>query len=222
MELYKNMLLEWAGETGRARTERLLWLSPDNGTVVTIRIDSKKAQPTFQRRAELEDALEAGDARELTVDPYANLSRREEDIKPEHRKRRDERWKIIAPLVEMIEGGDLRAFRFWSRNSPIAARAKRLRVRKAQVYKLLRQYWQRGQTKNALLPLWENSGWRNAGDENRRTQGAKEKAGVRKKLDGQEAKKVGPQSRFVEEDEPYGVSVTEDVLRRFRWGVKLF
>lgn len=222
MELYKNMLLEWAGEAGRTRTERLLWLSPDNETVVTIRIDSKKAQPTLQKRAELEEALEAGDARELTRDPYAHLSRREEDIKPEHRRRRDERWKIIAPLVQMIEEGDLRAFRFWSRNSPIAALAKHLRVRKAQVYKLLRQYWQRGQTKNALLPLYENSGWRNADDEIRKTQGAKEKAGVRKKLDGQEAKKVGPQSRFGEEDEPYGLSVTEDVLRRFRWGVKLF
>ncbi|MBV9927744.1 MAG: DDE-type integrase/transposase/recombinase [Acidobacteria bacterium] len=211
MDLYKNMLFEWNGEPGQSRVERLLWFEPDGEMAVTICINDPKARPVQRVRGELETAVVAGEARVLTIDPYAPLCQRpEHEIKKAHRRHRDKYWDRIAPLVE---SGDPRVFTFHARNSPIMARARELGCDKTVLYDHLRRYWQRGQIKNALLPSFDRCGWRDRSDEARKKEGD----------EAREEVKLGRRSSLSKVTEhPTGVNVNEDILSRFRSGIKLF
>ena len=215
MELYRNMVYEWTGVEWPSAVERLLWLDQGSEHVWTIRVYDPKAQPVRRDRAKLEASLEACEARVLARDPYADLSRPEQDIKKKHRRDRDNAWNLIAPLVE---SGDARVFHFYSRNSPVTALVKSKGCDKSTVYKLLRRYWQKGQTKNALLPLFDRCGWRNR-LEPKKKEGKEEQS----KEEEKEPKKLGRRSKLsVATDEVRGVNVTKDVLQRFRMGIKMF
>lgn len=208
MSLYVNMLIEWVGETTPFPVERLLWIDPAGEDAITIDIEDERARPVRRKCADLEAALAACEARVLTSDPYGALSCPEQKIKPKHREHRDKSWRLIAPLVE---SDDHRIFNFGSRNSPVTTLAKRKGARKATLYALLRRYWQRGQTRNALLPQFDQCGWRDRNEDNR------------KEGDGQqERKKLGRPRRNATKGKPTGMNVTEDVLKRFRLGVKMF
>lgn len=209
--LYVNMLVEWSGELKETRVERLLYLYPGGEDVVMIDIKNPKAQPIRRKRVELESALEAGDARVLEVDPYARLRRPEDKIKASERKQRDLAYALIASLVE---SDDPRIFDFWSRKSPIHALAKKMGGRKKSlIYATLRRYWQRGQTKDALRPLFDQRGWRNRSN----TPQKKEKAGAA------QPKKLGAPSKLSKASgEKKGLNVDDEMRRRFRTGIKLF
>lgn len=215
MDLYKNMLFQWDGEAGQGRVERLLWFEPDGEMAVTIGVDDPKARPVQRVRGELEAAVEAGEARVLTADPYALLCQRPEgEISKKHRRHRDKYWERIAPLVE---SGDPRIFAFYARNSPIMARARELGCDKTVLFDHLRRYWQRGQVKNALLPSFDRCGWRDRSDE------ARKKAHEKEGGEAREEVKLGRRSSLSKVTEhPTGVNINEDILRRFRSGIKLF
>jgi len=154
-------------------------------------------------RESLQNALDSGGARVLPKDPYAYLIRPERDIKESHRKHRDEAFDLISPLVE---NGDTRIFQFYGRNSPVTDLVKSKRCTKSKAYRELRRYFQRGQIKNANLPLYDNCGWRD-------------------RLDNPQAaqKKVGRPSKLsAATGEPRGINITRDVLQSFRAGIKLF
>jgi hypothetical protein len=202
------MLIEWVRETTPFPVERLLWIDPSGEEAITINIEDERARPVRRKCADLDAAIVASEARVLTVDPHSSLSCPEQKIKPKHRERRDKSWRLIAPLVE---SADNRIFNFGSHNSPITALAKRKGIRKATLYALLRRYWQRGQTKNALLPQFDQCGWRNRNEDSG-------KEGDRR----QEGKKLGRPRRNSTKEKPTGMNITEDVLKRFRLGVKMF
>ncbi|MDQ3742895.1 MAG: Mu transposase C-terminal domain-containing protein [Acidobacteriota bacterium] len=214
MELYKNMVYEWTGKPGPHSVERLLWLEQGQDFVWTIRVFDPKAQPVRRVRAELEAALESGEARVLERDPFAGLSRPEEDIEKKHRRRRDAAWQMIAPLVE---SDDPRIFHFYLRNSPVIAHAKSKGYDKVTLYRHLRRYWQRGQTKNAQTPLFDQCGWRDRLDP-KRSKGEGEPEGEAK----QHQKLGRPGKISAATGEVRGVNVTKDVLQRFRMGIKMF
>lgn len=213
MELYRNLVYEWTGSPGRHSAERLLWFEQGRDFVWTIRILDPKAQPVRRSRAELEAALESCEARVLERDPFTDFCRPEEDIKKKHRRRRDAAWGMIAPLVE---SGDTRIFHFYLRNSPVIVHAKSNGYDKVTLYRHLRRFWQRGQTKNALLPLFDRCGWRDR---------LKLKKGGDEKPEDEEKKwqKLGrPGTLAAATNEVLGINVTKDVLRRFRMGIKIF
>jgi hypothetical protein len=210
MEFNRNMLFQWDGEPEQGRVERLLWFDLEGDLAMTIRIDDPKARPVQRLRSELRAAVEAGEARILITDPYSALCQRpEHEIKKAHRRHREKAWERIAPLVE---SGDTRIFMSYARNSPIMARARELSCDKTVLFDLVRRYWQRGQTKNALLPLFDQCGWRDRSDN------ARPKNGEGKK----EVKLGRPSSLSKVSEEPTGVNITEDVLKRFRSGFRLF
>jgi hypothetical protein len=204
MNLHVNTLIEWVGDTTPFRVERVLWLDPTGTDAVTIDIKDKRARPVRRKCADLEAAFAADEARALALDPFAFLARPEHEIKAKHRLHRDKSWNIIAPLVE---SGDDRIFDFGLRNSPITKLARRKSRRKAIYYALLRRYWQRGQTKNTLLPLFDRCGWR-------------DKLAV--EVGQASRKKVGRRRRNATDEKPTGINVTPDVRKRFRLGIKMF
>lgn len=214
MELYKNSLIEWCGDNGESHVERLLWIAPNGTDIFTIDIDDRKAWPALRNVSAIRSDLENQKARILEVDPYASVMRSEEEIDPKHRSQRDKYWQLLHPLVEASVP---RIFVRFSHDSPIHILVQALGVRKGTIYEQLRRYWQRGQTKNALLPAFEACGWKAPVTDDPAL------ARVRKNKDGQVSRnKLGTVTRTKIEGRPVGVNVDDHVLRCFRIGRKYF
>jgi hypothetical protein len=207
MEYFINLLIEWSSDHGPSRVERVLWIAPEGTCLYTIDIQDAKAWPVYRRTEDLTTDLTTKAARVLESDPYASLIRPENEINPKHRATRDKSWELLEPLVAAVP----RTFQRFG-NSLVHEVVKRCK-RKGTVYDQLRRYWQRGQTKNALLPMFERCGWRAPGkDENGRHR-------VRTTKNGSIAKtKLGKRTRTRIADKSIGINVDEDVLRCFRAG----
>jgi putative transposase len=202
--LYVNTLLEWQyeddGELQR-RIERVLWIDPSGADVVTIELFTARALPIFQKQKEIEKALEGQQAKVLEHDPYASLRRPEASIPDKHRQRRDEAWEIIRLLVE--NNGD--QIFFPRKRGPLLRAVEQATGRsKMSLYKYLRRYWQGGQTKNALLPLFDRCGGK----------GKERKSSGRKR--GRPAK-LSQVTGSIE-----GVNITPEIRTKFQKGIRLF
>jgi len=161
MNLAVNILIEWLREDADPLIERVLWLDQYGKNVVTIDISLKntKALPRLRTREEIDLVYASGGIRTLDIDPFAKLQQRSEaKIPPDQREDREAAWKIIEPLVNDMETGQLdktgKIFDPKIRGPLIADCGKRKKI----VYKYLRRFWQGGQTKNALLPYFSNCG----------------------------------------------------------------
>ncbi|MBW4540402.1 MAG: DDE-type integrase/transposase/recombinase [Myxacorys chilensis ATA2-1-KO14] len=201
MKLFVNMLLEWQSDTEASRIERLLWIDPSYTDVATIELLNPKALPVWQKCKDLEEALAARQAHVLEIDPYASLLKPEDTIPAKHRERRDQAWEIIAPLVENKDG---RIFFSHGRGALLNAWAEKTGCTKMTLYRYLRRYWQGGQTRNALLPLFSKCG---APGKERQSHG----------------KKRGRPSRISTVTQmPVGVNVDDKVREKFSRGIRQF
>ncbi len=207
------MVYEWLNVEGPNAVERLLGPDPFTSDVWTIRIYDPKAQPIRRDAAELRNSLLTGEARALSQDPFAYLSRPESDIKEKHRAHRDKAWDLIAPLVESQTGT---IFSYYSRNSSVPALAAKMGRAESTVYRKLRRFFQRGQTKNSQLPDFEQCGWRDRAE-------AEEKEKQSPEEHEQKTKKLGRPSKLAAATgEPLGVNITCKVRQLFQAGIKLF
>lgn len=214
MELYKNTLIEWPTETTTRHVERILWIKPDGTGMFTIDIFDPKAREIYRHTSDINADLETKAACILEDDPYASLIRPEEEIDPKHRQLRDKYWELIRPLVEDA-GPEL--FIRHQRNSPIAQFIRERGLRKTTVYKGLRRFRQRGQTKNAFLPMFAWCGWKGPDkDKDGLHQVRTTRAGT------VSTAKLGTTTRTKIEGKSSGMNVDEDVLSCFRAGRDLF
>ncbi|MEP0915802.1 transposase family protein [Leptolyngbya sp. DQ-M1] len=200
MKLFINMLIEWQGST-ELQIERILWIDSSGTDVATIDIISPKALPVFRKYKEIEAAIVAGELQVLEVDPYAALLRAEDDIPEKHRQRRDAAWEVIASLVEDSTG---QIFYSRGRGALLIAHEEKTGWTKKTIYKFLRRYWQGGQTKNALLPLFDNCG------------------GKGKERQSSDLKRGRPSRLTQVKAIPTGVNIDADVREKFKRGIQLF
>jgi len=200
MKLFVNMLIEWQNES-ESRIERLLWIDPSGTDVAIIEILNRQALPVFHKCKDIEAAIASGQALVLEVDPYAKLLRSEDSIPDKHCQRRDAAWDVIAPLVEDKTG---QIFYSQGRGTLLNEREKQIGWTKKTIYKFLRRYWQGGQTKNALLPLFDKCG---AKGKDRKSSG----------------KKRGRPSKIAQvTDLPTGINVNTEIRDKFNRGIRLF
>jgi putative transposase len=165
-----STLIEWDVENGPARVERILLIEPDENNlalsdVITINADIKDthALPIFYKYEQLTTAVATNRARvfqkgELYTPPY--LPENPQDPKymlrrDEYFKRRDAAWELIEPLIETY---GRRLLNKWERGKIVREHARKNGRRVATICVLLRRYCQRGMTKDALLPAWQNCG----------------------------------------------------------------
>jgi putative transposase len=201
MKLFVNMLLEWQSDTESSRIERLLWIDPSYTDVATIELLNSSALPVWRKCQELEEAIATQQAYVLEIDPYASLLKPEDTILEKHRERRDQAWEIIAPLVEDRDG---RIFFSHGRGALLNTWAEKTDCTKMTLYKYLRRYWQGGQTRNALLPLFNNCG---APGKERQSRG----------------KKRGRPSKISQLTQlPVGVNVDDKIREKFSRGIRQF
>lgn len=150
--LLRNDLLQY--ESPR-RVLRILWLAPDRSAAFVFDVAARGCEAQQVRLATLEDDLAAGRATRLAEDPYL-VAVNQELLPPRHVELRDRAWQIVAELTAH-EPGIYQARR---RGQLIADYTARHGISHPTIYRYLRRYWQRGQTPNALLPDYGNSGAR--------------------------------------------------------------
>ncbi|WEF32672.1 Mu transposase C-terminal domain-containing protein [Pseudoduganella chitinolytica] len=150
--LLRNDLLQY--ESPR-RVVRILWLAPDRSSAYVFDVAARACEARQVRIATLEEDVSAGRATRLAEDPYL-VAVNQDLLPPRHVELRDRAWQIVAELTAH-EPGIYQARR---RGQLIADYTARYGISHPTIYRYLRRYWQRGQTPNALLPDYGNSGAR--------------------------------------------------------------
>ncbi len=169
---------------------RILSLLGDQ--IVWINMESPKGLPSLMPAGELSEAL---DDEQLVraEDPYADLALVTPETGSLARTKRDQNFALISHIINEPLFYDPKV-----RSTRIKEALEEHAVSKPTLYKLLRRYWQRGQTPNALLPDYKNSGGKG-----KRRKGASKKLGrPRKHTPG------------------LGAIVTEETERLFRLAIE--
>lgn len=192
MELNNNMLLDWVTADGAQKIERVLRIEPSKERVVLIDIFDRHSMPYEISMPDLLSAGENGDFRVLRDDPYA-LTVVESDIPEKHRLRMERIWGLISPIIELPNGG---AFDETERFRVISKISLERGVPLISLYRYLRRFWKRGQTKYALLPDYRNCGGR--GKERLPGEAKRGRPHNLTKIDGLErGKNIGPDDKRI-------------------------
>lgn len=147
----QNDVIEFAGTPGR--TVRVLWIDQPQALAWTYQLGSHAAMPEPVRVMALEEALAAGRAQRLLVDPFAAAPPRE-PVPQGYLNLQAKAWSAVRALH-----ADRRAlYDPRQRATLMAGYAAAHGMSKSSILRYLRRYWERGQTPDALLPDYGNSG----------------------------------------------------------------
>lgn len=127
-------------------------LSIMTGAVVWIRIDDDSAFPAQILTSELENAIDE-EVLMRVADPYAELAHLTSEEGSITREKRNKNYELIKPLID-----DQNCYDSQTRSAIITKIINEKGSTKQTLYRLIRRYWQRGQTPNALVPDYKNSG----------------------------------------------------------------
>ena len=151
--LSRNDLLEW--REPRPRRGRILSIDMAHGLAYVFDLASATAKVERHSVAVLEAELATGRASRLADDPYLVLAD-QQALPAKYVALRDRAWTMLSELVQLVP--DIYEAR--RRGELVQEAARRHGVSHPTLYRYLRRYWQRGQTPNALLPDYANSGGR--------------------------------------------------------------
>lgn len=135
--------------------ERVLWVEPARPGYFLIDIALERALPLYRSHTELENLADSGQIQLDATDPFPPPID-EDAIVPRHRAHRDKNWARIAPLLTQQPA----IFDPNRRGKIVSALMKEVGENHVALYRLLRRYWQRGMTRNALLPDYAKCGGR--------------------------------------------------------------
>lgn len=129
---------------------RLLKITPYH--IAWIDLNNPNANPFLIEKKEFIAAIEAGEA-EIIEDPFANIALINVAEGSVQQEKRDTGMRIIELLISHEHFYDP-SIRF----SLVKIIIEQHKTTHQTIYRLARRYWQRGQTPNALIPSYKNSG----------------------------------------------------------------
>lgn len=132
---------------------RILWVSPTGDKLVAINMLVKKCSPEWIDVEHWVALSEQGLAEPVSDDPFLRLAP-EHSISTSGKARRDTAWAAIGPIVRL----EPQIYYSDKRGRKIREVAQQLGIDKDTLRNQLRRYWQRGMSKNSLLPDYENCG----------------------------------------------------------------
>lgn len=138
-----------------ARAVRVLWIDRQRALACTFELGLGHGQPRLVSLPALAEDVLSLRARLLLQDPYA-AAPPPPRLPSRHRELQQKAWAIVAGLQACAPA--LYAPR--ERAAMVAEAAARHGVSRATVLRYLRRFWERGQTPDALLPDYGNSGAR--------------------------------------------------------------
>ncbi len=155
-----NALLESELLDGSRTVRRLLFVDTDTGEVALIDVEHPKAMPEWESLESLQEGFDCGAIRIRTDDKWLADTRPESALTTASKQVRDERLQVLRPLVDLDADPAQQVLRADTRGQLVLAAAVEHGKSLGKVYGWLRQYWQRGQTANALLPAYHLCGGR--------------------------------------------------------------
>ena len=189
-----NSIISWQKEE---QTERLLWVDRLREVTFTIDIHKNQYSPNLRYVNDIIDDLNNDAAVLLEEDPWLKIIR-EEDISEKNKERRDRAWQIISYIINAC--GEPNIYDSMIRSKYIKEASKKFNISDRTIYEYLKRYWQRGKTRNTLLPDYHNCG----GNGKEKNAGKKKRGRPRKDYKGE------------------GVNVDETTKRIFRIAIKKF
>lgn len=144
--LVVNNLISYTTAENDKVVERVLWLNKvqDYGYFFNIHSTSL---PYEQNISEIEEGLIKGSIDVETKDPFSRLIN-EDNIPAKHLSLRDKAWEIIKDIVKL----EPLVYHSAERRKLIRKKCEAHNIHESTVIRYLKKYWQRGKTKNALLP----------------------------------------------------------------------
>jgi hypothetical protein len=157
--LLRNDVLEYSLPAPKAvaglRTVRILWIDDGQAVAWTIALQAKSAQPEMVAvRTLVEDVL-ANRARLLLIDPY-EAAPAAASLPEKYLQVRARGWEVVSALATVEPA----IYQPRQRGEMVRQYSARHGVSAPTIYRYLRRYWERGQTFDALLPDYANSGGR--------------------------------------------------------------
>ncbi|CAK7029859.1 Mu transposase C-terminal domain-containing protein [Tissierella sp.] len=189
-----NSIVRWKKEE---KTERLLWIDSLRELTFTIDIYKNQYSPNLRYINDIIDDLNNDVAALFEEDPWVKIIR-EEDINEKNMERRERGWQIISYIINAC--GEPNIYDSRIRSKYIKKASERFNISNRSIYEYFKRYWQRGLTKNALLPDYHNCGGRGT----ERNVGERKRGRPRKSYKGE------------------GINVDEETKRIFRLAVKRF
>jgi hypothetical protein len=150
--LLRNDVLEYT--LPAPRTVRVLWIDACQAIAYTIALNARSAQPEVVLvRALVEDVL--AQRASLLVDPYA-AHPAPPSLPEKHLQVRARGWAVVSALASVEPA----IYQPRQRGKMVQQYSALHGVSHPSIYRYLRRYWERGQTPDALLPDYANSGAR--------------------------------------------------------------
>jgi putative transposase len=157
--LWRKAVVEFSRTDGAKTIERVLFINGTTKTIVLIDVRNPTARHYEMRQDDYIAAFRGGSAQQVR-DPYAHLHKPDLFFSEATRRERDRRLTALEPYLKAKPAdrfddkkrkGLMR--QIWGKTLPGT------HIGKAEAYDLVRQYLQRGQTKNALLSDRGNAGY---------------------------------------------------------------
>lgn len=141
-----NSLISWKQENKEFFTERILWMDREFDEVYVININVDKF-PFKRKLSYIEESIRHRIAYIDINDTYKRFLN-DDELSNAEKKIRDDAWKVIADVVNL----EPNIFDKKYRTNIIRELAADTGIHENNIKRYLRRYWQRGMTKNALLP----------------------------------------------------------------------
>ena len=144
--LVVNKLISNITEDNQKVVERLLWLDSTKEIGFFININSNEL-PYAKSIVEIEIGISESRITLESQDPFYRIIN-DEDIPDKHLKVREKAWEVIKDIIIL----EPMIYDPSERRKLILKVCSKFNVHESTVMRYLKKYWQRGKTKNALLP----------------------------------------------------------------------
>lgn len=156
MSLVRNLVFQYVqnGKKGElTKRIRIIWINEDNSIAFVVKLEGEGSFPYALPIDELEDEL-SNNGMVRIPDPFARVWD-EEKISSNIKMKRDKNWKVIEFLWLNKE---LSMLSTTSRAAKIKEASERFAIPDYRIKRILKRFWQRGMTKNALILDYGNCG----------------------------------------------------------------
>lgn len=128
---------------------RTIYLDEKHDLAFVIELADPPRQPYAVGLEEFRRSLESGDTKPVTIATPEFMLVLEDELDERAKQGRDEKWAIIAPLLDPDYPGQI--FVRGELGRLVGSRASELGIQRKTIYRLLYRYWVYGQVRNSLL-----------------------------------------------------------------------
>jgi hypothetical protein len=135
--------------------ERVLWLENQKDIAFVIDIYSNYYSPILREISDILYSISSGYAEVLNDDPYCRIVN-EQDISDSSKEKRDKAWEIVSFILKSCDEPYI--YNSELRSEYIKEASDKYGISEKTIREYFKKYWQRGKTKNSLLPDFYKTG----------------------------------------------------------------